>query len=230
MISAKLIRELERKGFSVAQIADFADAIHAARAEQRSRDAARKRKERARPKCPSDNADISDRPRATQPLAPHMSSDLNVCDSTQQSEAAVSGQKEIPPTPPKEKLPTSPESPSDDLFLKEARGSGVTRARAKVVATRLPDDWLPALDDRAFALTLLRADQVATEIEKFRDYWHARAGPEALSPRWSARWRNWCRKAVEINGNGKDRHNSYRGDRRGTGFAAYALRLVREAG
>jgi hypothetical protein len=59
-------------------------------------------------------------------------------------------------------------------------------------ATRLPPDWQPSQDDRAFALNLgLNVQSVAAG---FRDYWHAKAGKDATKLDWSATWRNWCRK------------------------------------
>ena len=36
-----------------------------------------------------------------------------------------------------------------------------------------------------------------SEIDKFRDYWIAKAGDNATKKDWSATWRNWCRNAHE---------------------------------
>jgi hypothetical protein len=35
------------------------------------------------------------------------------------------------------------------------------------------------------------------QIEDFRDYWHARAGPNALKLDWSKTWATWIRKAAD---------------------------------
>lgn len=35
--------------------------------------------------------------------------------------------------------------------------------------------------------------QIETEAEKFRDFWHAKAGQNATKLNWEATWRNWCR-------------------------------------
>ncbi|MBR0682759.1 hypothetical protein GXW74_19865 [Roseomonas eburnea] len=61
--------------------------------------------------------------------------------------------------------------------------------------TRLPPDWQPSDRERAFARQLgLDPDAVA---ERFRDYWHAKAGKDGAKLDWPATWRNWCRTEVE---------------------------------
>jgi hypothetical protein len=72
--------------------------------------------------------------------------------------------------------------------------------RAK--GTRLPLDWQPDEVAKAYALRL--GVPLEAETEKFRDYWHARAGPDALKADWTAAWRNWCRKSLQFNGNGSN--------------------------
>jgi hypothetical protein len=52
--------------------------------------------------------------------------------------------------------------------------------------TRLPDGWRPSLEDLVFDRTLLHPDVVAREVDTFRDYWHARAGPQAVKKDWAA--------------------------------------------
>ncbi len=60
---------------------------------------------------------------------------------------------------------------------------------------RLPDDWQPGADDRAFA-TGLGLDPIAV-ANRFRDHWRAKAGADARKLDWSATWRNWCRRDAE---------------------------------
>ena len=118
--------------------------------------------------------------------------------------------RKVSPHPSKEKQPLQEvQQLFDDEGRQERKYSEVPRARA-TKGSRLPDDWLPSLDDLTFARTLLVAERVQLETEKFRDYWHARAGPGAVKTRWSATWRNWCRKASEdgkSNGNGKHKQS-----------------------
>jgi hypothetical protein len=64
-----------------------------------------------------------------------------------------------------------------------------------VKGSRLPLDWSPDDDERAFARSLgLDPDAVA---ECFRDYWRGVAGPRGLKADWVGTWRNWCRREAE---------------------------------
>ena len=130
----------------------------------------------------------------------------------QKKSTGMEAQKEIPPTPPKEKHPTLLSSSSEFLFEVEDCGlRAPARARRNDRASRLPDDWAPTDGDLAFAATVLPEPQISIERDKFRDHWRARAGPTSVKRDWNATWRNWCRKAVEINGtqNGKSwKHRS----------------------
>lgn len=66
-------------------------------------------------------------------------------------------------------------------------------------ASRLADDWFPSDADRAFAIELgLLPAHLAIEADKFGDYWRAKSGKDATKLDWSATWRNWCRKALEM--------------------------------
>ena len=40
------------------------------------------------------------------------------------------------------------------------------------------------------------ADTVRLEAAKFSDFWHAKAGKDAVKLDWCATWRNWCRNAT----------------------------------
>lgn len=93
--------------------------------------------------------------------------------------------KERSPTPPKEINP--PLNPPTD----------VKRARA----SRLPEDWLipPDWIDDAVVLGL-SADEARREADRFRDFWIARGGKDALKANWRATWRNWCRNALQRRG------------------------------
>jgi hypothetical protein len=48
------------------------------------------------------------------------------------------------------------------------------------------------------------------ELDKFCDYWRARAGPGGTKLDWDATWRNWVRSAAERkNGNGRGKQTLY---------------------
>lgn len=71
-----------------------------------------------------------------------------------------------------------------------------------VRGTRLPKDWtcteelievaLGIARDRDFPITRGQALRIG---EQFRDYWHAKAGRDAVKLDWAATWRNWIRNA-----------------------------------
>lgn len=110
------------------------------------------------------------------------------CDASVSSPAPPSDSSPITP-------PITPPTPSPSSI-----------ARGRVRGARLPADWQPADADLKFASDLgLNRFEIDREIAKFCDYWHARAGPNALKCDWSATWRSWCRKAMDIAGkdNGK---------------------------
>jgi hypothetical protein len=95
---------------------------------------------------------------------------------------------------------------------------------------------MPSLDLLAFAKTVLPERFVQIEIAKFRDYWHARAGPNAVKLDWAATFRNWCRKAAEIDqrdGHAEPRKNSTSngfGENSGRGgHSSHALNFARRA-
>jgi uncharacterized protein YdaU (DUF1376 family) len=94
--------------------------------------------------------------------------------------------------------PTNPTNPTEEA----KNASSVVRLAAKR-GSPLADNWQPSFNDLKDAGEIgLRLYQIDNEIHKFRDYWHARAGPGAVKRDWSATWRNWCRKAIEGKGNG----------------------------
>lgn len=85
-----------------------------------------------------------------------------------------------------------------DAIQKNAKNKSPSPSRA----TRLPADWTLPDEWRAYCRTKrpdLNPDSVA---EDFRDYWHARAGPDASKTDWFATWRRWVRNQRAGNGNG----------------------------
>lgn len=69
-------------------------------------------------------------------------------------------------------------------------------SRRSTPGTRMTPDW--ALSQHLIDWT--RKNFPATpdaEVEKFRDYWLAKAGKDAVKRDWEAAWRNWCRNADE---------------------------------
>ena len=63
---------------------------------------------------------------------------------------------------------------------------------------RLPQDWHLPKAWGEWALSEFKTwtpDVVRVEADKFRDFWHSKAGKEAAKLDWQATWRNWCRNA-----------------------------------
>lgn len=64
--------------------------------------------------------------------------------------------------------------------------------------SRLPDDWQPTTDERAFACKEGLTDgECDREADKFRDYWAAQPGQRGVKRDWGATWRNWVRRRAE---------------------------------
>ena len=64
--------------------------------------------------------------------------------------------------------------------------------------TRLENSgWSPSDQDRSFAtMCKLDPDRIWAE---FQDYWTAKTGADATKKDWAATWRNWCRRAEDMN-------------------------------
>ncbi len=60
---------------------------------------------------------------------------------------------------------------------------------------RLPQAW--QADIKAAVSEGLSESQAHWQAKKFRDYWLAQSGKEALKVDWQATWRNWFRREIE---------------------------------
>lgn len=76
---------------------------------------------------------------------------------------------------------------------REEERKGMERERVR--GTRLPPDWHPSDALLTWTQDECPALDVSIEAAKFRDYWHARAGPGGVKLDWDATWRNWARRA-----------------------------------
>lgn len=91
--------------------------------------------------------------------------------------------------------PTPSPSPT---YIEEAKASSIG---ARKRATRLPDNWGPSTNEWEYARAKgLSIDRIATEAEKFRNYWTAKSGKDATKINWGATWQNWILNTVERNG------------------------------
>lgn len=61
--------------------------------------------------------------------------------------------------------------------------------------SRLPKDWAPSATELKASIQRRPDLVVEEELEKFRDFWTAKAGRDATKLDWAATWRNWIRNA-----------------------------------
>jgi uncharacterized protein YdaU (DUF1376 family) len=80
--------------------------------------------------------------------------------------------------------------PSNQKPERESISRGET-ARAR--GARLDPGWVPSEIDAAWARAKRPDLDIPETIERFRDYWTAKAGADATKLDWSATWRNWVR-------------------------------------
>ncbi len=80
-------------------------------------------------------------------------------------------------------------------------GSVASPVGSAAKGARLPADWEPGDEGRAFALGLgIDGRRFDEEAAKFCDYWHAQPGVKGRKANWQATWRNWCRNAGQQRG------------------------------
>jgi uncharacterized protein YdaU (DUF1376 family) len=96
---------------------------------------------------------------------------------------------------------TDHESCSDRDTKAEPNQTPDTRERINTVSrgdsarrgARLDPGWVPSEIDAAWARAKRPDLDIPETIERFRDYWTAKAGADATKLDWSATWRNWVR-------------------------------------
>lgn len=89
--------------------------------------------------------------------------------------------------------------------------------------SRLPTDWSPSTEDRAFAAA--EGIDPDREAGSFRDYWTSKPGAAGRKSNWSATWRNWVRRSAERNSTGGNHSGS--GSRHRNGFIVLAEKRAR---
>lgn len=81
---------------------------------------------------------------------------------------------------------------------KPAPGDAGRKQQSK--GSRLPADWILPKPWGEWAVAEVPSwtpDQVRKVADKFRDYWIAKPGREAIKADWLATWRNWVRREAE---------------------------------
>ena len=75
--------------------------------------------------------------------------------------------------------------------LTPSASPSITRAKGH----RIPDGWTP--DEAGINFCVQSGVNYQFELDKFRDYWSAKAGKDACKVNWNATWRNWVRSAAD---------------------------------
>lgn len=76
------------------------------------------------------------------------------------------------------------------------------KALASPAGSRLPDDWTPPEEWLSWARSEKPGINALQEADKFKDFWHSKAGKDGRKANWQATWRNWIRNAKLVNGYG----------------------------
>jgi hypothetical protein len=95
--------------------------------------------------------------------------------------------------------PTSAESANAPLNKESKREDDSGKSADKPTkGSRLQHDWQPSAADLEFASSKgMTRSRIDNEVERFRNYWTAKAGKTATKLDWSATWRNWVLQSLE---------------------------------
>jgi uncharacterized protein YdaU (DUF1376 family) len=81
---------------------------------------------------------------------------------------------------------------AQSLFPEQPKRKASPRGTAR--GSRIPPNWSPTPTDYAFASSEgLSREEISRETDRFRDYWTAATGRNAVKLDWEATWRNWIR-------------------------------------
>lgn len=87
-----------------------------------------------------------------------------------------------------------------DTEKKKELGAPAPKSERSPTGSRLPSDWKPDAELTLWTARNVPGVNVGIEAEKFRDYWHGKAGKDGRKADWPATWRNWIRRAAERTG------------------------------
>ncbi len=117
-----------------------------------------------------------------------------------------------------------------ETYTEKKKKEDALRASSPTKGSRLAKDWRPNEEGEAFASEQgFSASQIADQLERFRDYWLARAGPKGVMLDWDRTWKRWIRTAKEGFGNGSGGPRALQDDK-SAGRAAGRLAELAEKG
>jgi hypothetical protein len=85
-------------------------------------------------------------------------------------------------------------APSQSQSHPSPASSSTKKRDSAASGARLPDDWEPSAELRAWAAANTPHVNWPVETETFRDYWRAKPGAKGRKSDWAATWRNWMRR------------------------------------
>ena len=101
--------------------------------------------------------------------------------------------KKQPETQPE----TAPETEAETEHIKaidKSIASAAKRGSRLPADFEIPREWLQwAMSERHWS-----ADDAKAEADSFTDFWHAKAGKDAVKLDWEATWRNWVRNSRRV--------------------------------
>ncbi len=136
----------------------------------------------------------------------HFANVLTICNYDKYQSANDDSQPVDQPEPNQSLTSVQPEPnqtltiSTKDITTTSINTESLPVAREKSRGSRLAADWVLPKSWGVWARTNFPQstdDRVRREADKFRDYWHAKAGKDARKTNWEATWRNWVRTAFE---------------------------------
>lgn len=96
---------------------------------------------------------------------------------------------------------TSVEYFSKSTSIKEKLSpNGDSKKKVAKRGSRLPEDWYPDKLLIDYALQRRPDLDLSLEVEKFRTYWHSKAGSGAIKIDWGKTWQNWILNSKQATG------------------------------
>ena len=83
----------------------------------------------------------------------------------------------------------------DKSLSKKDKPNGLSKENPK--GSRLPEDWKPSPQNIAYAESLSLNGKTQRIGQDFADYWHCKAGKDAIKLDWDKTWEGWCRREAD---------------------------------
>jgi len=85
-----------------------------------------------------------------------------------------------------------------DIRIEKDTSHDVSKKAGRKVGCRLPEDWQPTPELVEYGMKDgLPEDRVWREVERFKNYWAASSGRNAVKLDWNRAWQNWVMGAAD---------------------------------